>query len=184
MIWSYDDERDYRRTLGVRDRQILYRNAKGICQNPGCGRKIDYDEMEIGHKTAWSRGGSTTFKNSLCLCHRCNKLQGTDSWIVFMKKQDIETPEMKALHAKTQVKQKLADLTLPQLKLLAAKDKVKPSGYIEEGLFTSRRLAPTKADYVKKLAGVVSDADIRSLYEPEPKVKAVTKKPATKKARK
>jgi 5-methylcytosine-specific restriction endonuclease McrA len=104
MIWDFGSERDSKRTLGVRDRQILYRNAKGTCQNPGCARKIDYDEMEIGHKTAWARGGSTTFKNSVCLCHRCNKLQGTDSWIVFMNKQGIESPEMKALQVKAQVK--------------------------------------------------------------------------------
>jgi len=76
-----DDYYDSKRSLGIRDRQILYRNAKGRCQNPACNKKIEFDEMQVGHKTAWSRGGSTTLRNSVCLCYRCNKLQGTDSWL-------------------------------------------------------------------------------------------------------
>ena len=67
-------DNDSRRTLGIRDKQILYRNAKGKCQNPACGRKIEFDEMQVGHKTAWSKGGRTTLKNLVCLCYRCNKL--------------------------------------------------------------------------------------------------------------
>ena len=34
-------------TLGIRDKQILYRNANGRCENPKCGRKIDFDEMQV-----------------------------------------------------------------------------------------------------------------------------------------
>ncbi len=82
-----------RRSLGIRDRQILYRNANSRCENPKCRKKIEFDEMQVGHKTAWSRGGGTTIKNSACLCYRCNKLQGTGSWTVFMKKQGIEDPK-------------------------------------------------------------------------------------------
>jgi hypothetical protein len=47
LDWDEDDEddvRDYRRTLGIRDKQILYRNAKGRCQNPGCNREIDFEK--------------------------------------------------------------------------------------------------------------------------------------------
>ncbi len=73
-----------KRTLGIRDKQILYRRAKGKCE--ACGRKIDFDEMHSGHKNAASKGGSATLRNSVCICARCNKLQGTDSWATFMKK--------------------------------------------------------------------------------------------------
>lgn len=76
-----------KRTLGIRDKQILYRRANGRCENPSCGKKIDFDEMESGHKNAASKGGSATLRNSVCLCARCNKLQGTDSWATFMRKQ-------------------------------------------------------------------------------------------------
>lgn len=168
MIFG-DDDKDTKRTLSIRDKQILYRNAKGRCQNPACNKKIDFDEMQVGHKTAWSRGGSTTFRNSVCLCYRCNKLQGTDSWAVFMKKQGIEDP-------KTKVKQSLENLTLQQLKLLATKHKIKVTGYVEEGLFSSRRIAPTKRQYINKLSGVLASADLRSVPK-EPT------KPAKKKTR-
>lgn len=73
-----------KRTLGIRDKQILYRRAKGRCE--ACGRKIDFDEMHAGHKNPASKGGSATLRNSVCICARCNKLQGTDSWATFMKK--------------------------------------------------------------------------------------------------
>jgi 5-methylcytosine-specific restriction endonuclease McrA len=73
-----------KRTLGIRDKQILYRRAKGRCE--ACRRKIDFDEMHSGHKNAASKGGSATLRNSVCICARCNKLQGTDSWATFMKK--------------------------------------------------------------------------------------------------
>lgn len=77
-------QKSSKRTLGIRDKQILYRRAKGKCE--ACGRKIDFDEMHSGHKNAASKGGSATLRNSVCICARCNKLQGTDSWATFMKK--------------------------------------------------------------------------------------------------
>jgi len=73
-----------KRTLGIRDKQILYHRAKGKCE--ACGKKIDFSEMHAGHKNAASKGGSATLRNSVCICARCNKLQGTDSWATFMKK--------------------------------------------------------------------------------------------------
>lgn len=73
-----------KRTLGIRDKQILYHRAKGKCE--ACRRKIEFSEMQTGHKTAASKGGSATLRNSVCLCYKCNKLQGTDSWVTFMKK--------------------------------------------------------------------------------------------------
>ena len=42
--------------------------------------------MQVGHKKAYSKGGNTTLRNSVCICYRCNKLQGTDDWNVFIKK--------------------------------------------------------------------------------------------------
>ncbi|MGI0016597.1 MAG: HNH endonuclease, partial [Nitrososphaera sp.] len=49
-------------------------------------KEITFTEMQVGHKTAYSRGGSTTMRNAVCLCYACNKLQGTDSWATFQKK--------------------------------------------------------------------------------------------------
>lgn len=168
---------DPKRSLTPRERQFLYENAKGRCENPVCKKKITFFEMQVGHKIAHSKNGRTTLKNSVCLCYKCNHDQGTDSWDVFLKKRGVQTPEMKAKQDKEQIKQKLTGLTLPQLKLLAAKHKAKPSGYVEESLFASRRIAPTKPDYIKSLSGVVTDEDIHSLPKPEAKpIKKKTRK--------
>jgi len=152
----FGDERSPKRTLGTRDKQILYRRANQRCENPTCGKKIEFDEMQVGHKTAHSKGGSATLRNSVCLCYRCNKLQGTDSWATFLKKQGVVDP-------KTQLKKSLQALTVSQLEDLASKHRKKVSGKIEEGWFSSHRKAPTKAQYVSKLAGVVTQKELDSL---------------------
>ena len=66
-MFFLDDDRDTRRSLGIRDKQILYDRAKGRCENPACKKKISFSEMVPGHKKAWSKGGKTTLANSVCL---------------------------------------------------------------------------------------------------------------------
>jgi len=39
--------------------------AKGKCQN--FGKEIKFSEMQVGHKTAYSKGGGTTLRNSVAL---------------------------------------------------------------------------------------------------------------------
>ncbi len=173
----FDDGLDSKRTIGIRDKQILYRNANGTCQNPTCNKKIDFDEMQVGHKTAWSRGGKTTLTNSVCLCYRCNKLQGTDSWAVFMKKQGVEDPKAQM---KAKMKEALETLNIRQLKLLADKHHIRVTGQIVETMFDSSRKAPTKRQYINKLSGVVTNTDLRSVSE---KAKKETPKITKKKRR-
>lgn len=170
MVFGYD--RDSKRTLGIRDKQILYRKANCTCQNPTCNKKIDFDEMQVGHKTAWSRRGRTTLRNSLCLCYRCNKLQGTDSWATFLKKQGVEDPD-------TKLKKTLEGLEIKQLKSLAASHNLKVTGKVVETFLDSYRRAPTKSQYVSKLAPVVTVEEIMSL----PNVLSDREKRTTKKLR-
>jgi 5-methylcytosine-specific restriction endonuclease McrA len=80
----YGSSRSTKRTLGLRDRQILYRRAGKKCE--ACSKNLEYDEMQVGHKKAYSKGGATTLANSACLCYRCNKLQGTGSLETLKKK--------------------------------------------------------------------------------------------------
>jgi len=166
-MFLWDDERAGKRTLGIRDKQILYRNANKRCQNPACGKKIDFDEMQVGHKTAWSKRGKTTLTNSVCLCYRCNKLQGTDSWAVFLKKQGVEDTKVK--QAK-EVKQYLDSLSISQLKYLVKKHNVVVKGEIVEDLFTYYRKAPTKSQYIKKLSGIVTIQELRSVPKEATKI--------------
>jgi 5-methylcytosine-specific restriction endonuclease McrA len=83
--------RTEKRTLSIRDKEILYEKAKGRCENPKCNKKIKFIEMQVGHKTAHSKGGKTNLSNCVCLCYGCNRLQGTDSWATFLRKQGIKT---------------------------------------------------------------------------------------------
>ena len=132
--------------------------------------------MQAGHKTAHARGGKTTMKNAVCLCYKCNKLQGTDSWIVFLKKQGIEDPKTKE---KQSIKLSLETLSLKQPKLLATKLHVTVKGEVEESWFESHQLPPTKRQYIQKLAGKVTAKDLNSI--PKETVQPVKKK-KTKKA--
>ena len=44
-MFFLDDDRDTKRNLGIRDRQILYDRAKGRCENPACSKEISFVEM-------------------------------------------------------------------------------------------------------------------------------------------
>src|SRR3990172_12424283 len=155
--FGWDDE-ERKRALGIRDKQILWRRANKKCEN--CGKDVDFDEMQVGHKTAFSKGGGTTLKNSACLCYRCNKLQGTDSWATFQKKQG-------KIDMKTGLKQSLETLSLSQLKSLAEKHHIKVKGIVEEGIFEDTRKAPTKKQYISKLSGIVFEQEINSVPKVE-----------------
>jgi hypothetical protein len=151
-IWG--DDRVSKR-LGTRDKQILYLNAKKRCEN--CGKKIDFIDMEVGCKNqAYSLGGRTTLANSLCLCHGCKKRQGTDSWATFQKKQGKQD-------SKTTMKKSLQSLSITQLKNLAQKHKVTVEGSLVYDFFETRRKAPTKSQYINKLASVVTEKEISTV---------------------
>jgi hypothetical protein len=63
------------------DKQVLYSalidgNGKGkkLCAN--CKKEFTFDEFEIDHILAWSKGGRTELKNAQLLCKRCNASKG------------------------------------------------------------------------------------------------------------
>jgi hypothetical protein len=157
-----DDELDSKRTLGIRDKQILYRKANKKCQNPACGKEIDFDEMQVGHKKAWCKGGKTTLKDSVCLCYRCNKLQGTDSWAVFLSKRGVRDKS-------ETIKNMLEALSLPQLKLLAKQKGIKlKSRQQDEGWLATTTITPGKKQYINKLKDIVTEKDIELLKSVAP----------------
>lgn len=144
----FDDENDSRRTLSIRDKQIVYVNAHHKCEN--CGKRIYFEEMEIGHKTAWSRGGGTTIKNSVCLCATCNRLQGTDSWATFQKKQgkvDTSIDNTKSI----ELNRLLKSLKKKQLKELCDDLGVKRPQSRDIGTFVTEMQSPSKSEYIRKI---------------------------------
>jgi len=159
-----------KRTLGIRERQILWERAEHRCENPLCKKKLDFTEMQVGHKTAASKGGRATLGNCVCLCYKCNKLQGTDSWNVFLKKMGKQ-PET------SKTKDMLKNLSIRELKFLAKKHRVKVKGRTEESLFSSYQKSPSKSQYVKTLAKKISEKDIDSgLKEIPPRAKKKRKR--------
>ena len=166
LLW--DDDRDTKRSLGIRDKQILYDRAKGRCENPACRKKISFVEMVPGHKKAWSEGGRTTVANSVCLCYACNKKQGTDSWAVFLKKQGYEDPKVKERQT---IKQRLETLSLKQLKYLADKHHIKVRGQaVDDWWYGSYTKSPTKKQYITKLSGIVTVKELSSVPKEAPKL--------------
>ena len=148
-----------KRSLSRRDRQILQERAKHKCE--GCGKKINYIETQVGHKTAYSKGGSTTLRNSVCLCYKCNKLQGTDSWSVFLKKLGKTNPSNKT-------KNILKTLTVPNLKKLAKKHNISVKGKKVESFFSDSIKPPTKAQYISAISKKVSIDEINSFKKSIP----------------
>jgi len=161
---GYLDDYNYdpKRALSSRNKQILWLNANKRCQNPACGKKLDFIDIQVGHKTAWSRGGRTTLRNSVCLCYTCNKLQGTDSWATFLKKRGVEDP-------KSKLKKSLESLNMKQLKFLADKHHIKIKGSIVEDFLDSYRRAPTKRQYINKLSGIVTEKELGSIPKEAPR---------------
>ena len=154
----WDDERSSKRSLGIRDKKILYERAKHKCEC--CGNEIEFAEMQVGHKIAYVKGGSATLRNSVCLCYKCNNLQGTDSWNTFMKKLG-KTSEGKS----PEIKDALKRMTLSELKTLAKNHKITVKGTIEEGFLYDTRLVPTKTQYVTALSKRLSEEDIRAFLK-------------------
>ena len=157
-IWGAD--RVSKGMLTTKDKQKLYLNAKKRCEN--CGKKIDFYEMEIGHrKKIYSIGERTTLADSLCICRTCNKKQGLDSWATFQKKQGKQD-------AKTILKKSLQTLNIAQLQTLAEKHKGTVEGSLVDN-FSKARKAPTKSQYINKLASVVTEKEISSVSNEKPK---------------
>ena len=149
LVW----EEPRKRTLGTRERQILWKRADGKCQ--ACGKPITYLDMQVGHKTAYSKGGSTTLRNSVCLCYTCNKLQGTDSFSNFLKKLGKSSPANEA-------KDILKSLKIAQLKELAKMHGVIVRGKKDEDWYGTTTKTPTKTQYITAISKKVSLGDIKS----------------------
>ena len=142
-----------RRALGTRDKQILFERAGRRCE--ACGKELDYSEMQVGHKIAASKGGSASLRNSVCLCYKCNKLQGTDSWAVFLKKMGKQSKDFRT-------KEILKGLSLQKLRFLAKKHNVKVRGRTEESWFQENYVPPSKRQYLNALAKQISENEIKT----------------------
>jgi hypothetical protein len=72
---------DSKRFFTKDDKKILYEKldngntrAKKLC--PHCLKEYSFDDFEIDHRTAWSKGGRTDLNNADLLCKKCNASKG------------------------------------------------------------------------------------------------------------
>ena len=52
----------------------IYSRDQNRCQY--CGRQFPRAELNLDHVVPRSRGGTSTWENVVCSCHRCNRLKG------------------------------------------------------------------------------------------------------------
>lgn len=78
-------KKDEKRLFNKNDRDLLWiklvnSGKKLICKNPqknlNCKRKLIYDDAQVDHIWAYSKGGPSTLKNAQLLCSSCNKKKG------------------------------------------------------------------------------------------------------------
>lgn len=68
---------DSKRFFTRDDKKALYKDlengaSKGRKICPGCEKEFSFDDFEIDHKFAWSKGGKTVLSNAQLLCKSCN----------------------------------------------------------------------------------------------------------------
>jgi hypothetical protein len=72
---------DSKRFFTKDDKKILYEkldngNTRGKKLCPHCSKEYSFDDFEIDHRTAWSKGGRTDLNNADLLCKKCNASKG------------------------------------------------------------------------------------------------------------
>lgn len=162
MGFLFDDEPQKRKVPPKVLRRLVWERDQGRCRI--CGKEVDRWDWELGHDKAHSRGGRLTLANTFVVHSSCNRSQSTRSVRELHRMLGIAP-------ARNEVKDELRKLTVFQLRQLAKSHKLPVKGRVEEGLFESRTLAPSKQKFVNALAKVVSKDEIARVAElkPEPK---------------
>lgn len=74
-----------RRTFGLNVKQVLWHRNKPYggkircpnpSANPNCLGRMTFEECQVDHRTAHSRGGATELSNAQLLCPSCNRRKG------------------------------------------------------------------------------------------------------------
>ena len=150
-MWGEEDDRKRKPAPKILKR-LVWERDKGICRV--CGNPADPFDWELGHNRAVSRGGKLTLKNTFVVHPSCNRSMATKTIKELRKTLGLtdETDEVREL---------LKGLTLKRLKEIARNHGIKVQGPVEEGLFYSERLAPSKRQYVNALTKRLSLDEVK-----------------------
>jgi hypothetical protein len=155
-------------------KKMIFMRDKGTCRV--CNEKVDPFNFEVGHDIAHSKGGKLTLQNAVLLCSICNKSMRTMSLKQTRKALGIPEPTS----SKDEAKKILTKLSLKELKHLAKNHRIKVKGKVEEKLFSSSVLAPTKTQYVNNLSKELTKEQIEKelgcMPKDEPKPRKTTRK--------
>ncbi len=64
--------RDEQRLFGPVEKEIIWNRDGRKCQNPPCGRKVNFREATIHHVTEHVAGGLTVIENGVLICPECH----------------------------------------------------------------------------------------------------------------
>lgn len=69
--------KDGRRIFSQEQRRIIWNNdVTQKCANPGCRRKLSWDDFTVDHMVAHIKGGKTRVENGQLMCRKCNSRKG------------------------------------------------------------------------------------------------------------
>ncbi|HYC11722.1 MAG TPA: HNH endonuclease [Nitrososphaerales archaeon] len=140
---------------------LVFHRDKGICRL--CNLPVDPLDFDIGHNTAFAKGGKLNLQNAILLHPRCNrsmqKLNLKEARTV------LGLPETQ----EEQAKKVLNTLGMNQLRYLAKQNFVKLKSRVEEGFWSDRTVRPSKRQFVNALAKTLSADNVKSQIASMPK---------------
>ena len=170
MSWFADEEKRTKPTAALK--RLVYSRDKGVCRL--CGERVDPFDFDIGHNTAFAKGGKLTYKNAILLHPKCNR--SMQKLNLKEARKALGMPESEEELAK----RVLNTLSMNQLKKLAKENFIRLKSRVEEGFFSDKVIQPTRRQYINALAKVLSadkiKASIAAMPKPERKTRQVKKK--------
>lgn len=68
--------RDENRCFGPLEKEVIWNRDRGQCKNPGCNRRVSFQEATIHHVVEHTTGGATTLDNGILVCPECHANRG------------------------------------------------------------------------------------------------------------
>lgn len=153
--------RDKRRAFTQTQKNEILHQQDNKCAK--CHKKLDPRAIEFDHVKGWAAQGRTVIQNGAALCPTCHTLKTHNDRLTNIEKGNVTS---------------LKELSMKQLKYLAEKHGIKIRAKVISDLWESKKINPTKKQYLAKLTNVVTAQDLRSIpAEPVGKKKKKKKEP-------
>lgn len=142
-------------------KRLVFSRDKGRCRL--CGHEVDPFDFDVGHNTAFARGGKLTLRNAILLHPKCNR--SMQKLNLKQAREALGMPES----LEEESKRILKTLGINQLKRLANENYVKLRAKVEHGFWSDTVVRPSKRQYVNALAKILSPEQVKSKIASMPK---------------